>query len=52
MILIGLNQSALLLGPFHWVIRVLHLVLGLLVIGIGHMATARYRKANSETAEG
>ncbi|HEY7319886.1 MAG TPA: hypothetical protein VIE89_20125 [Candidatus Binatia bacterium] len=52
MILIGLNQSALLLGPFHWVIRVLHLVLGLLVIGIGHMGTARYRKANSGTAEG
>src|SRR6266566_979510 len=34
MIIIGLNQSALMLGPFHWVVQILHLVLGLLVIGM------------------
>ena len=44
MIIIGLNQSALMLGPFHWVVQILHLVLGLLVIGIGHIGAARYRK--------
>ena len=44
MIIIGLNQSALMLGPFHWVVQILHLALGLLVIGIGHIGAARYRK--------
>jgi hypothetical protein len=44
MIILGLNQSALMLGPSHWVIQIVHLVLGLLVIGIGHMGAARYRK--------
>lgn len=52
MIVIGLNQARLMLGPFHWVIQVLHLVLGLLVIGIGHIGTARYRRGNSRTADG
>jgi hypothetical protein len=37
MIIIGLNQSTLMLGPFHWVVQILHLVLGLLVIGMGHI---------------
>jgi hypothetical protein len=46
MIVIGMTQSSLLIGRFHWVIRVIHLVLGLLTIGIGHMAAARYRKAS------
>ena len=41
MIVIGMTQSSLLVGEFHWIIRVIHLVLGLLTIGIGHMAAAR-----------
>jgi hypothetical protein len=45
MIILGLNQSALMVGPFHWVIQIIHLVLGLLVIGLGHMGAARYRKS-------
>jgi hypothetical protein len=49
MIIIGLNQSALMLGPFHWVVQILHLLLGLLVIGIGHIGAARYRKGTSST---
>ncbi len=43
MIVIGMTQSSLLIGRFHWVIQVIHLVLGLLTIGIGHMAAARSR---------
>jgi hypothetical protein len=46
-IILGLNQSALMLGASHWVIQVVHLVLGLLVIGIGHMSAARYRKSTT-----
>jgi len=44
MIVIGLTQAGLMVGTFHWVVRVFHLVLGFLVIGIGHMGTARYPK--------
>jgi hypothetical protein len=49
LIILGLNQSALMLGPFHWVIQIIHLVLGLLVIGMGHLGAARYRKGSSRT---
>src|SRR5262245_45925159 len=44
MIILGWNQSALMVGSLHWVIQIVHLVLGLLVIGLGHMGAARYRK--------
>ncbi|HXV78566.1 MAG TPA: hypothetical protein VEG60_01675 [Candidatus Binatia bacterium] len=49
MIIIGLTQSTLLPGAFHWIIQLLHLVLGLLVIGIGHIGAARYRKGTTRT---
>src|SRR3989442_15110964 len=32
-IVFGLRQSALLVGPFHWVIQVIHLLLGVLAVG-------------------
>jgi len=44
MLFLGLTQSSLMMGEFHWVIRVIHLLLGLLTIGMGHMAAARSRK--------
>jgi hypothetical protein len=46
MIVIAMTQASLLPGEFHWIIQVIHLALGLLTIGIGHMAAARYRKAS------
>jgi hypothetical protein len=46
MIVFGMMQSTLLPGEVHWIIQVIHLALGLLTIGIGHMAAARYRKAS------
>jgi hypothetical protein len=46
MIVISMMQSSLMIGQFHWVVQLIHLVLGLLTIGIGHMAAARYRKAS------
>jgi hypothetical protein len=45
MIILGWTQSSLMVGELHWIIQVLHLVLGLLVIGMGHMGAARYRKS-------
>ena len=44
MIILGLTQSSLMVGDFHWVVRIIHLLLGLLTIGMGHMAAARARK--------
>jgi hypothetical protein len=44
MVVLGLIQSSLIVGEFHWVIRIVHLLLGLLTIGMGHMAAARSRK--------
>jgi hypothetical protein len=46
MIVLGMMQSALLPGEYHWIIQAIHLAFGLLTIGIGHMAAARYRKAS------
>lgn len=47
-IVIGLYQASLMVGPLHWVIEVIHLVLGILTIGLGHIAAARYRKSSAE----
>jgi hypothetical protein len=44
LLVLGMIQSSLMVGEFHWIIRVIHLLLGLTAIGIGHMAAARYRK--------
>jgi hypothetical protein len=46
MIVIGMMQSSLIVGEFHWVVQLIHLLLGLLTIGIGHVAAARSRKAS------
>jgi len=43
-IVLGLYQSSLMIGAFHWVVEVLHLTLGILTIGLGHMGAACYRK--------
>ena len=40
---IGLDQSSLLIGAHHWVIRLIHLLLGLVTLGLGHLGAARYR---------
>src|ERR687891_439979 len=44
MVVIGMIQSSLMAGESHWAIQVIHLMLGVLTIGFGHMAAARYRK--------
>ena len=46
-ILVGMRQSSLLVGSFHWVIQVLHLLLGILAVGIGQIAAARGRNGNA-----
>ena len=46
-IVVGMRQSSLLVGPFHWVIQVVHLLLGILAVGIGQIAAARWRKSSA-----
>jgi uncharacterized membrane protein YuzA (DUF378 family) len=44
-LLLGLYQTRLVAGPYHSTVRIIHLLLGLAAIGVGHMAAARQRKA-------
>ena len=46
-LLLGFYQAALLIGPFHWIVEVAHLALGVATIGLGHMGAARLRRAGS-----
>ena len=43
-IVLGMTQASLMVGDFHWLVEVLHLFLGILTIGLGHIGAARYRK--------
>ena len=47
-IVFGLRQSALLVGPFHWVIQVIHLLLGVMAVGVGQASVGRYKKATTD----
>jgi len=44
---LGLTQGTLLAGSTHWVIQVLHLLVGLAAIGLGEMIAGRYRRATA-----
>ena len=41
-------HASLLVGDYHWIIQVIHLLLGVLMIGLGHMGAARYRRAAAQ----
>jgi len=44
-VVVGLRQTSLLLGPLHWVIQVVHLLLGMGAVGFGQAMVARSRGA-------
>jgi hypothetical protein len=44
---LGLTQGTLLAGSTHWVIQVLHLLVGLAAIGLGEMIAGRYRRVTA-----
>ena len=50
-IVVGVRQSALLVGPFHWVIQVVHLLLGILAVGMGQVAAGRRRNSSAVREE-
>jgi hypothetical protein len=45
LLIVGVTQQGLLLNGFHWVIQVIHVLLGLAVIGMGEMLTSAIRRA-------
>ncbi|GCE14002.1 hypothetical protein [Tengunoibacter tsumagoiensis] len=44
LIWLGLTQASLMVGSSHWIIQVLHLLLGLIAISLGEAITGIYRK--------
>jgi len=44
---LGMTQTTLLSGQSHWFVQIVHLILGLAIVGLGHMAAARQRKASA-----
>jgi hypothetical protein len=44
--IIGIGQLSWLPGSAHWVIQIIHLLLGLGAIGIGETISGRYRRMN------
>ncbi len=48
--LVGLFQKGWLVGSNHWVIQVIHLVLGLSAIGLGEIIGGRYRRMTAKPA--
>jgi hypothetical protein len=43
-LIVGIRQTSLMPGSLHWVIRVVHLLLGVLAMGMGQAGAARYQK--------
>ncbi|TMD64432.1 MAG: hypothetical protein E6I91_11045 [Chloroflexi bacterium] len=48
--IVGLYQQQWLLGSSHWIIQVIHLLLGLSAIGLGEMINGRTRRLVKSTA--
>ena len=49
--LVGLFQTRWLTDPAnHWIIQVIHLILGLAAIGLGEMVSGRYRRLTAKSA--
>jgi len=49
--ILGLTQANLLTNNWHWVIQVLHLLVGLAAIGTGEGLVQRMRRAGMPTAK-
>lgn len=45
--IVGLSQQQILAGPSHWIVRVLHLLLAVIGIGLAEMCGARVRRKAS-----
>jgi len=51
MVALGLGQRSILAtSPLHWIIQVVHLLLGLLALGIAEMIAGRYKRLQTVAA--
>ena len=48
-LLFGLTQRTLLIGDLHWLVQVIHLLLGLSAAGLGEMIGGRYKRVQVAT---
>jgi hypothetical protein len=48
--LVGLFQARWLIGSNHWIIQIIHLLLGLSAIGLAEMISGRYRRMTAKKA--
>ncbi len=48
-LLFGLNQRTILVGNLHWLIQVIHLLLGLGAAGLGEAIAGRYKRLSVAT---
>lgn len=44
-VIVGVKQTSLMPGPAHWVIQVIHLILGLGAMGLGEALGARIKRS-------
>lgn len=47
LVMVGFGQLKWMIGPNHWVIQVVHLVLGVAAIGLGEALGARIKRASA-----
>ncbi len=50
LVIVGLYQDQWVLGSFHWIIQVIHLLLGLSTIGLGEMIVGRTKRRAREAS--
>ncbi|QBD79176.1 hypothetical protein EPA93_25630 [Ktedonosporobacter rubrisoli] len=50
-LILGMTQRTLLIGSMHWLIQVIHLLLGLGAIGIGEAIAARYKRESAQAVQ-
>jgi hypothetical protein len=48
-VVLGFTQQQLLPGPYHWIIRVLHLAVGWIAMGLGRTLAVRIQKTAAST---
>ncbi|CAN5869801.1 hypothetical protein BH10CHL1_BH10CHL1_32440 [soil metagenome] len=46
--IVGIFQASILVGSLHWVIQIIHLLLGVTAVGIGQISMARARKNGAD----
>ena len=47
----GMTQRTIMVGSGHWVIQIIHLLLGLTAIGFGEMIAGRYKRLSGVAAQ-